>query len=46
MNVDEGDTADAFTFGSAKQFIDCLLRTVTDPADSISVADTFDKCGA
>jgi hypothetical protein len=43
MNVDEGDTADAFTFGSAKQFIDWLLRTVSDPADSISVADTFDK---
>jgi hypothetical protein len=43
MNVDEGDAANAFTFGSAKQFIDWLLRTVTDPADSIAVADTFDK---
>jgi hypothetical protein len=41
MNVDEGDAANAFTFSSAKGFIDWLLRTVTDPADATSVAETF-----
>ena len=43
MNVDEGDAGDAFTFRSSADFIDWMLKTVTDPADAIGVADTFDK---
>ena len=43
MNVDEGDAANAFKFTSSKAFIDWLLRTVTDPADAASVAETFEQ---
>lgn len=43
MNVDEGDAADAFKFTSAKQFIDWLLTTVTDPADATAIAGTFEE---
>jgi len=43
MNVDEGDAGNVFTFRSSADFIDWLLKTVTDPADAIAVADTFDK---
>lgn len=46
MNVDEGDAGNAFTFRSSAEFIDWLLKTVTDPADPIAVADTFDKWAA
>jgi hypothetical protein len=46
MNVDEGDAGNAFTFRSSADFIDWLLKTVTDPADPIAVADTFDKWAA
>jgi hypothetical protein len=43
MNADEGDAADAFKFSSSKAFVDWLLRTVTDPADAASVAETFEQ---
>ena len=46
MNVDEGDAGNAFTFRSSVDFIDWVLKTVTDPADPIAVADTFDKWAA
>lgn len=43
MNVDEGEAANAFKFGSSQQFVDWLLKTVTDPADAVSVAETFEQ---
>lgn len=43
MNVDEGEAASAFKFGSSLQFVDWLLKTVTDPADAVSVAETFEQ---
>jgi hypothetical protein len=46
MNVDEGDAGNAFTFRTSADFIDWVLKTVTDPADPIAVADTFDKWAA
>lgn len=46
MNVDEGDAGNAFTFRSSADFIDWVLKTVTDPADPFAVADTFDKWAA
>ena len=46
MNVDEGDAGNAFAFRSSADFVDWLLKTVTDPADAIAVADTFDKWAA
>jgi len=46
MNVDEGDAGNAFTFRSSADFIDWVLKTVTDPADPIAVAGTFDKWAA
>jgi hypothetical protein len=46
MNVDEGDAGNAFTFRSSADFIDWVLKTVTDPADPVAVADTFDKWAA
>lgn len=43
MNVDEGEAAHAFKFSSSKGFVDWLLTTVTDPADSRSVEETFEQ---
>jgi hypothetical protein len=43
MNIDEGDAANAFKFTSSKAFVDWILRTVTDPADASSVAETFEQ---
>ncbi|MDR1264286.1 MAG: hypothetical protein LBK42_01635 [Propionibacteriaceae bacterium] len=41
MNADEGEAAKAFKYTSSKDFVDWLLRTVTDPKDTSSVAETF-----
>lgn len=41
MNLDEGDAADAFTFTSAKGFVDWLLTTATEKEEVRSMADTF-----
>ncbi|SHG16810.1 Chromosome segregation ATPase [Jatrophihabitans endophyticus] len=46
MNVDEGDAANAFAFKSSAEFIEWLLTIVSEPEDSVAVADNFEKWSA